>query len=841
MEKQTEDAYTGQKGLTTVEAGLRLKQYGKNTVTTKKRVRPLVEFLKKFNSPLLMILIVAAIISFFVGQQTNAAILLVMVLLSVVLDFVNSYRSQKAVDALAARVVTKAKVYRDGQQCDMALQWIVPGDVVFLTAGDVVPADCRVLESKDFFCNQSVLTGESVPVEKTPRADSQEPSVLSPESHDRIFLGTSVVTGYAYALVERNGQQTEFGKIARRLLAAEPETDFERGIRQFSVFIMRVTFFLVGFVFIINAVVGRGWFSSFLFAIAIAIGLTPELLPVILSVSLARGAMRMLKNGVIVKHLPAIQSFGSMNVLCTDKTGTLTENRIAVVKYTDVWGKTSEDVLHKSYLNSAMHTGVPNPLDKALKEYRTWDMTGVEKIDEIPFDFERRRSSIAVALQHQHLLITQGAPEDVLAICTTYQENGQSRPLTADITARVQQQFQVLSMDGFKVLAVAVKDVNQQHAPYTIAQENAMTLLGFVSFLDPAKVTVKPTLQDLERYGIEIKIITGDHELLTEKICKDIELPVRGMLKGSDVEAMSDQELQRRAVGTTIFSRVTPETKERIVTQLRKAGKVVGYLGDGINDAPALRAADVGVSVSNAVDVAKGTADIILVHKSLRVLKEGVIEGRKTFLNTMKYVKMGLSSNFGNMLSMMYGGQAILCHQGRGTAPHQSSTPSWKGGTPCIGCVDSLLWHCSAPPSSGARATSRRRPLRRPRAPGARSRRCMRFPISLPRTQDRAPTASAPPWGSPGHLSETAPTTGLGMKVSGPMAQTSPRAVVNATRILVPSTTLVTSIVSMVPMTESRSMRVSRGRSWSRRLNRDTAIPSSSMTRVDAWRFGTHT
>lgn len=653
MQKQNEDTCTGQKGLTTIEAGLRLKQFGKNTVTTKKKVRPLVEFLKKFNSPLLMILIVAAIISFFVGQQTNAAILLVMVLLSVTLDFVNSYRSQKAVDALAARVVTKAKVYRDGHQCAIALQWIVPGDVVFLTAGDVVPADCRVLESKDFFCNQSVLTGESLPVEKAPRSDTAVLSATSPDSHDRIFLGTSVVSGYAYALVERNGQQTEFGKIAQRLLAVEPETDFERGIRQFSVFIMRVTFFLVCFVFIINAVVGRGWFSSFIFAIAIAIGLTPELLPVILSVSLARGAMRMLKNGVIVKHLPAIQSFGSMNVLCTDKTGTLTENKITVVKYTDVWGKSSDDVLHKAYLNSAMHTGVPNPLDTALKEYRTWDMTDVEKIDEIPFDFERRRSSIVVALQQQHLLITQGAPEDVLAICTTYQENGQTRPLTNDIIMRVQQQFQVLSMDGFKVLSVAVKDVHQNHAPYTIAQENAMMLLGFVSFLDPAKVTVKPTLQDLERYGIEIKIITGDHELLTEKICKDIDLPVQGMMKGSEVEAMTDQELQRRVVGTTIFSRVTPETKERIVTQLRKAGKVVGYLGDGINDAPALRAADVGVSVSNAVDVAKETADIILVHKSLRVLKDGVIEGRKTFLNTMKYVKMGLSSNFGNMLSMM--------------------------------------------------------------------------------------------------------------------------------------------------------------------------------------------
>lgn len=653
MEKQTTEKVVEQSGLTTKEAGVRLKKYGKNTVTTKKHVKPLLEFLKKFNSPLLMILIAAALLSLFVGQQTNAVILLVMVMLSVTLDFVNSYRSQKAVDSLAARAVTTAKVIRDGRQCAVALQWIVPGDVVFLTAGDVIPADCRVLESNDFFCNQSVLTGESLPVKKEKLHEKDLPHGADAENSDQISFGTSVVTGYAFVLVERTGQQTEYGKIAERLLAAEPETDFERGIRQFSVFIMRVTFFLVGFVFIINAVVGRGWFPSFIFAIAIAIGLTPELLPVILSVSLARGAMRMLKRGVIVKHLPAIQSFGSMNVLCTDKTGTLTENRIAVVQYIDIQGKASEEVLHKAYLNSALHTGVSNPLDRALKEYRTWDMAKVKKIGEIPFDFERRRSSIIVSLGGQYTLITQGAPEDVLAICTSFQEDGRAQPIIAATTARVQRQFQGLSLDGFKVLAVATKSVHQVHAPYSAANEDGMTFLGFIAFLDPPKVSVKRTLQELERFGIEIKVITGDHELLTEKICKDINLPVRGTLTGADVDAMSDQELQRRAATATIFSRTTPETKERIVLQLRKAGKVVGYLGDGINDAPALRAADVGVSVSNAVDVAKETADIILAKKSLAVLKDGVIEGRRTFLNTMKYIKMGLSSNFGNMLSMM--------------------------------------------------------------------------------------------------------------------------------------------------------------------------------------------
>ncbi|MBI3589179.1 MAG: magnesium-translocating P-type ATPase [Candidatus Liptonbacteria bacterium] len=641
-------------GLDSGEALKRLKQFGENVVATKKKLRPLVAFAAKFKSPLVLILIFASLVSFFIGEKTNAVILVSMILISVVLDFANSYRSEKAVDQLIAQVVTTVNVIRDGRKEEIKLQYVVPGDIVFLSAGDVVPADCLVLESKDFFVNQSVLTGESLPVEKFAAIQSENPTPeISLSNENSIFMGTNVVTGFATVRVIRTGHQTEFGKIADRLSGAEVVTDFDQHIRDFSAFIMRLTFFLVAAVFLVNTLFNnRSLLSAFIFAVAIAIGLTPELLPVILSVSLSRGAMRMSKNGVIVKHLPSIQNFGRMNILCTDKTGTLTENRITVVKYVDSHGETSEEILRVAYLSSYFHTGVPNPLDQAVKDRKAWDLSGVKKIDEIPFDFERRRDSMVVEKEGQQLIITKGAPEEIFPICRSYFHK--DKPLNFDkkIEALATKEFSKLSQDGFKVLAVASKEIKSRRESYEKDEEHQMTLIGFLAFLDPPKPTTLEAVKELENLGVEIKILTGDSELLTQKICRDIKLPVKGSVTGAVLEKLSEVELSRLIPHTTIFARVTPEQKEIIITHLKKNGQVVGYLGDGINDTPALRAADVGISVNNGVDIAKETADILLLKKSLHVLKDGVIEGRKTFRNTLKYLLVGLSSNFGNMLSM---------------------------------------------------------------------------------------------------------------------------------------------------------------------------------------------
>lgn len=646
-------------GLSSAEAEKRLKEFGENVVFKRKRIRPVVAFLRKFNSPLLWILIVASLVSFLIGEHTNAVILLLMISVSAILEFVNSYKSEKAVEKLVAKVVTMATVIRDGRKREIELKKVVPGDELFLSAGDIVPADCRVIESDDFFVNQSVLTGEAFPVEKIVDSAVEEEKKISPENKDLVFMGTSVVTGFATVLALQTGPRTEFGKIADQLVKAEPETDFEKNIKRFSLFIMKVNLFLVGFVFLINALLGRGWLTSFIFAVAIAIGLTPELLPVIISVSLSRGSVRMAKKDVIVKNLSSIQNFGSMNILCTDKTGTLTQNRIILVKYMDGLGNISDDVLFYAYLNSYFHTGVQNPLDNAVRDYKTLSIVRYKKIDEIPFDFERKRQSMVVAEEGKRILITKGAPEEIFKICSRYRKKDRIFDLDAKIKKTINDQFKKLSQDGFRVLAIASREIKEISKTYSRLEEKDMVFLGFIAFLDPPKETAKEAVKELNNLGIEMKILTGDNELLTEKICREIEVKIRGVVTGAEVEHLSDVELRQVALRTTIFARITPEQKERIIINLKKAGQVVGYLGDGINDAPALRAGDIGISVNNAVDVAKETADIILLRKSLMVLKDGVIEGRKTFHNTMKYIMMGLSSNFGNMFSMM-GASAIL-------------------------------------------------------------------------------------------------------------------------------------------------------------------------------------
>ncbi len=639
-------------GLTTEEVKKRQLRYGSNELSHRRKFAPLISFIKKFNNPLLLILVVAATISFFVGERINGVIIVSMILISGIVDFVNSYRSEKAIEKLIARVVTTATVLRDGIKHEVPFAELVPGDFLLLSAGDVVPADARVIKAKDLFINQSALTGEAFPVEKEALADVQ--FEMSPQSPYAVCMGTSIVTGFALVEVLAIGKNTEFGKIAESLSLQPPETDFEKGIREFSIFIVRVTAVLVTFVFLANVITDKGWLNSFLFALAIAIGLTPELLPVILAVSLSHGASKMAKKDVIVKNLSSIQSLGSMDILCTDKTGTLTENRITLIKHVDCFGNDSESVFLFSYLSSTFHTGVRGPLDEAICVHEKLPMHGYEKIDEIPFDFTRKKDSIVVENneENHNIIISKGAPEDIFAISQKYMNGDKEELLTDEMRKKIHEKFIEYSKDGYRVLAVATRHMPHEHRVFTKNDESDMTILGFTAFIDPPKATAQKAISDLNEFGVEIKILTGDNELLTAKICKDIKLTIKEILLGSDIAKMTDEELGNRAEATTIFARITPDQKERIIVALKNKKHSVGYLGDGINDAPALKAADVGISVNNAVDVAKETADIILIRKSLRVLHEGIYEGRHTFQNAMKYISMGLSSNFGNMASM---------------------------------------------------------------------------------------------------------------------------------------------------------------------------------------------
>ncbi len=642
---------TASQGLSTAEASERLVEFGENTIARRRRLQPVVLFLNKLNSPLSLILIGASIVSYFLGEGSNALIILLMVLVSAILDFVNTYHSEKAVEALEAKVATTVKVRRDGREVELPTNLIVPGDVVILEAGDLIPADGVILEAKDVYANESALTGESFPVEKQAAASVNADELASVTNAHDLMMGTSIVSGFATLQVVETGRRTAFGRLASRLQNPPGESDFERGIKNFSYFTIRITILLVIFVFGANSLFGRGILESFLFAVAIAIGLTPELLPVILSVSLARGSVRMAAKDVVVRRLSAIENLGSMTVLCTDKTGTLTENRIVLVRWIDGRGRESDHVLRLATIASHFHSGVANPLDEAVVHHGQAHLEGIKKIDEVPFDFDRRRSSVVVSDGQALTLVARGAPEDIFAAVGFIRAEGKTRPFSNADQKSATAEFVALSEDGYRVLAIASKKVAKK-AHYEKADEKDLVFEGFVAFLDPPKAGVGAALKELEAIGINVKIITGDHEVLARKICREVGLRVDGVLTGKEVTELNDAELMTRLDATTIFARIEPEQKERLVLCFKKAGAVVGFLGDGINDAPALKAADVGMSVNNAVSVAKDSADIILLKKSLLVLKDGVVEGRKTFQNTMKYILMGLSSNFGNVFSM---------------------------------------------------------------------------------------------------------------------------------------------------------------------------------------------
>jgi Mg2+-importing ATPase len=636
-------------GLTSSQAEKYLGRYGPNDISQLRKRSAIVQFLVHFKNPMVIILILAAAISVFV-EITSAIIIFVIVFASVTLDFFQEYKAENAADLLKQKIVTRAAVIRDGVEKEIAIAGLVPGDVVVLAAGDIVPADARLLSSRDLFVNQSALTGEPFPVEKN--AGPADPKKPLAEAENYVFLGTSVVSGTATAIITRTGLSTEFGKVARTLVERPPETEFERGLKQFSYLMSRFVFFLVIIVFFINALFRHGILDSLLFSIALAVGMTPELLPMILSLNLSKGAIAMSAKGAIVKHPESIQNFGSMDILCTDKTGTLTENRIALIRHLDTEGNDSESVLLYSYINSYFHTGLKSPLDDAVVRFRHIDTEKYRKIDEIPFDFMRKRVSIVTSGPTGTIIVSKGAPEEILRICSSEDKNGIILQLDDPARERINTIYRNQSAEGFRTLAVCYRQVPGDQARFSIDDEKGMTLVGLITFIDPPKESARESIRLLENSGIELKILTGDNELVTKKTCELIGLNVKGVLTGAEIETMDGETLSRVVEDVTIFSRMTPVQKNRVMNSLKRNGHVVGFMGDGINDAPSIREADVGISVENAVDIARESADIILVKNDLCILNDGVLEGRKTFGNTMKYILMGTSSNFGNMFSV---------------------------------------------------------------------------------------------------------------------------------------------------------------------------------------------
>ncbi|HVP34299.1 MAG TPA: magnesium-translocating P-type ATPase [Steroidobacteraceae bacterium] len=647
MDTSTEAPVTG--GLTSQTAAERLAQYGRNDPAPRKRRSAVIAFLRLFLNPLVLVLLIAATASAALGEATDAGIIFAIVILSNTLDFAQTRRSQKAVEQLQAQVAPMASVLRDGHWVEIPCAEVVPGDVVQLSAGDMVPADARLLESRDLYVQQAALTGESLPAEKQARGEAVS---TNPDAENMVFLGTSVVSGTARAVIVTTGTATAFGDIAARLAAPPEPTAFEHGLKDFSLFLTRTVFFLVLFLVVVGLVKHRDPFQSLLFAVALAVGLTPEFLPMIVSVTLANGARAMARKKVIVKHLAAIQNFGSIDVLCSDKTGTITSGHMDLDRCLDSWGETSARVLTLARLNSENQTGIRSPLDEAvLRTPQTDAESGYEKRDEIPYDFERRRLSVVLEHEARRLLITKGAPEGVLERTVAVERGGQVMPLDAELRARSQGTYQELSRKGLRVLAVAYTVV-EARANYSAADERNLILAGFVTFADKPLPDAAAALAALREAGVHVKIITGDSDLVTWQVCTQVGLDPGKIVLGEEIEKMTDPALQAVAEEATVFARTSPAQKNRILLALKHRGHVVGFMGDGINDAPSLHAADVGISVASAVDVAREAADIILVEPGLEVLTSGILEGRKAFGNVMKYLLMGTSSNFGNMFSM---------------------------------------------------------------------------------------------------------------------------------------------------------------------------------------------
>ena len=643
-------------GLTSREAALRLLRYGSNDAAAPKRSPAWLRFIRLLANPLVIILLVASALSAATGEVASFVIIVSIVLLSVLLDFAQASQAQSAVDALRQQVALRADVRRDGAEASLPVAQLVPGDIVRLTAGDMVPADGVLLSSRDLFVNQALLTGESFPVEKHAAEHGDLATEIS-EAGNVALAGTSVIAGSAVQLICQTGRHTTLGQLADTLIAKPPPTSFEIGLRQFSLLILRITVVLVLLVMAESMAFHRPWIDAMIFALALAVGLTPELLPMIMTVTLARGAVRLSHQHVIVKSLPAIHNLGAMDVLCTDKTGTLTEARIALTRHVDITDNDSERVLTLAWLNSHFESGLKSPLDNAILAHGTIDPSPWRKIDEVPFDFERRCVSVLVECDGVRTLILKGAPEDVMRICISVEmPDGTSHVLTDELRAKVQALFDQLSAQGFRLLGIASRVEPPDQEKAVLADEKGLTFAGFAVFLDPPKVSASAALAELAAAGLAVKVLTGDNEQVARHLCGELGFNPGNVLTGTQLTALTDEALIGCLGETRLFCRITPQQKLRVIMALKRIGQTVGFLGDGINDAPALHAADVGISVDTAADVAKAAAEIILLEQDLGVVHSGVMEGRRTIVNTGKYILMASSANLGNIFSMVLAG-----------------------------------------------------------------------------------------------------------------------------------------------------------------------------------------
>jgi len=653
---------TSLSGLTQAEAEERQRTTGPNVMAQERRQGWPIRLLKIIRNPLVILLAILSSVSFATGDARAGTVMAAMVVLSVTLRFLQEDRADAAAAKLKAMIHVTATVIRAGDAKEMPLRDLVPGDVIKLSAGDMIPGDVRVLSSKDLFVSQGSLTGESLPVEKFHEPETRD--VSSPTDLTNVcFMGTSVQSGTATAVVVTTGVSTYFGCMAGSIAAEPPPTSFDQGLNRFTWLMIQLMAVMVPLVFLINGFTKHDWKGAFFFAMAVAVGLTPEMLPMIVSVCLSKGALAMSRKKVIVKRLNAIQNFGGMDVLCTDKTGTLTEDRVVLQRHCNVAGRETEEVLLDGYLISYFQTGLKNLLDRAILDSPDFHAQALiskyKKLDEIPFDFTRRMMSVLVEdPEGKAILLTKGAPEEVFHQCSHFELDGKVSPMDPNLIVGLKDEYASLSNDGFRVLAVATKELAGKQI-CSKDDECGLVLKGYVAFLDPPKASAGRALEALHRHGVAVKILTGDNQLISRKVCKDVGLSADPMLLGGDVEKMSDLELREAAEQTTLFARLSPAHKQRVIQLLRSNGHVVGFLGDGINDAPALRAADIGISVDTATDIAKESADLILLEKDLMVLEGGVTEGRKVFANILKYIRMGASSNFGNMFSVL-GASAFL-------------------------------------------------------------------------------------------------------------------------------------------------------------------------------------
>ena len=661
-EELLRDLRTSLSGLTQAEAEERARTIGPNEVAQERKQGWPIRILKIVRNPLVILLTILSALSFLTGDARAGFVMAAMVALSVGLRFWQEARADSAAEKLKAMIHVTATVVRDGAAREIPLRDLVPGDIVKLAAGDMIPGDVRLLSSKDLFVSQGSLTGESLPVEKFHDPETKEESSPT-ELKNTCFMGTSVESGTATAVVVTTGPRTYLGSMAHSITGERPLTSFDQGLNRFTWLMMKFMVVMVPLVFFINGFTKHDWKAAFFFALAVAVGLTPEMLPMIVSVCLSKGALAMSRKKVIVKRLNSIQNFGAMDVLCTDKTGTLTEDRVVLMRHCNVAGRETDDVLLDGYLISYFQTGLKNLLDRAILDTPDFHAKAIlekyKKLDEIPFDFTRRMMSVLLEdAEGKAILLTKGAPEEVFLRCSHFELDGKLTEMHPDLMVELKQEYDSLSNDGFRVLAVANKDLPGKQI-CTKDDERDLVLRGYVAFLDPPKETAARGLAALHKHGVAVKILTGDNHLISRKVCKDVGLVADPMLLGGDMEKMSDAELAEAAEKTALFARLSPAHKERVIRVLRGKGHVVGFMGDGINDAPALRAADVGISVDTATDIAKESADLILLEKDLMVLGGGVLEGRKVFANIVKYIRMGASSNFGNMFSVV-GASAFL-------------------------------------------------------------------------------------------------------------------------------------------------------------------------------------